>query len=623
MPKQIIHSEESRASLLRGINELADAVKVTLGPKGRNVVLGKKFGSPIISKDGVTVAKEIDAGDTYENLGTRAMREVAAKTADTAGDGTTTATVLAQAMVREGLELYRLGVNPFAVKRGIEKSVEAVVLHLQETSRTAFHGDISDAVRIARLPSLTQLLSEEGLAPGLIENFLRENEKLKASTDLAAVPRLLLAGQAAEVDTEAVNRIANKALRAQSELNSVYESLIWQIRELASVSAGNDKEIGGLITDAIGTLGKDGVITVAKSESAETFVEFVKGLQFDRGYLSPYFVTDASRMEVVLENPLILTHEQKISSIKTLLPVLELAAELGRPMLVIAEDVEGDALATLVVNKLRGTSMNSAVKAPGFGERRSAILQDLAILTGGKVVSETINPQSEKAWRNVLGEAIRVIINKDSTTIVGGAGKPAEIDSRVKMLRNELTTTASDYDHEKIQERISKLAGDVAVIRVGAITQSEFEEKKARVDSAIHATLAAVEEGVVVGGGVALLRAVKILDRLQLEEEEALGVKIVRRALEEPLRQIAQNAGKEGAVIVAQVRQSNNENFGFNAESGELADLVKAGIVDSAKVTRLALQNAGSIASLMLSADTSVVDVGSEARENIQADSFE
>ncbi|MDQ2936699.1 MAG: chaperonin GroEL [Acidobacteriota bacterium] len=528
MAKQVIHGEESRAAILRGINQLADAVKITLGPKGRNVVIDKKFGSPTITKDGVTVAKEIELKDALENMGAQMVREVASKTSDVAGDGTTTATVLAQAIFREGVKTVAAGANPMALKRGIDKAVERA--------------------------------------------------------------------------TEEIKRLA-KPVKGDA------------IAQVGTVSANGDSTIGNIIAEAMNKVGKDGVITVEESKTMETSLEVVEGMQFDRGYLSPYFVTDPERMEATLENPLILIHEKKISSMKDLLPLLEQVAKMGKPMLIIAEDVEGEALATLVVNKLRGTLNIAAVKAPGFGDRRKAMLEDIAILTGGKVISEDLGIKLENVKLEDLGRAKKITIDKDTTTIVEGNGKQSDIEGRVKTLRAQIDETSSDYDREKLQERLAKLVGGVAVIKVGAATETEMKEKKARVEDAMHATRAAVEEGIVPGGGVALVRAAKALEKFQINKEgegdpdEQIGVNIVRRALEEPLRQIVQNAGKEGAVVVERVRSEKNDSFGFNAQTETYEDLVKAGVIDPAKVTRTALQNAASIAGLMLTTEAMVSEL--------------
>jgi chaperonin GroEL len=528
MAKQVIHGEESRAAILRGVNQLADAVKITLGPKGRNVVIDKKFGSPTITKDGVTVAKEIELKDALENMGAQMVREVASKTSDVAGDGTTTATVLAQAIFREGVKTVAAGANPMALKRGIDKAVERAIDEIKRLSKPV-KGDM--------------------------------------------------------------------------------------IAQVGTVSANGDTTIGNIIAEAMNKVGKDGVITVEESKTMETSLEVVEGMQFDRGYLSPYFVTDPERMEAVLDNPLILIHEKKISSMKDLLPLLEQVAKMGKPMLIIAEDVEGEALATLVVNKLRGTLNIAAVKAPGFGDRRKAMLEDIAILTGGQVISEDLGIKLENVKLEDLGRAKKVTIDKDNTTIVEGNGKASDIEGRVKTLRAQIEETSSDYDREKMQERLAKLVGGVAVIKVGAATETEMKEKKARVEDAMHATRAAVEEGIVPGGGVTLVRAAKVLEKFQINKDgegdadEQIGVTIVKRALEEPLRQIVQNAGKEGAVIVEHVRQQKNENYGYNAQTEELEDLVKSGVIDPAKVTRTALQNAASIAGLMLTTEAMVSEL--------------
>ena len=528
MAKQVIHGEESRAAILRGVNQLADAVKVTLGPKGRNVVIDKKFGSPTITKDGVTVAKEIELKDSLENMGAQMVREVASKTSDVAGDGTTTATVLAQAIFKEGVRTVAAGANPMALKRGIEKAVEQVVNEIHRMAKPVSGNDI---------------------------------------------------------------------------------------KQVGTVSANGDTNIGQHIADAMEAVGKDGVITVEESKTMDTTLEVVEGMQFDRGYLSPYFVTDPERMEAVLENPFILINEKKVSSMKDLLPILEQVAKLGKPLLIIAEDVEGEALATLVVNKLRGTLNVAAVKAPGFGDRRKAMLEDIAVMTGGKVISEDMGVKLESITVDDLGQAAKITIDKDNTTVVDGNGSDAEMQGRVKLIRNQVEDSTSDYDKEKLQERLAKLVGGVAIIKVGAATETEMKEKKARVEDAMHATRAAVEEGIVAGGGVALVRAAKILDDFKTDAEDAdeqIGVSIVKRALEEPLRQIAQNAGKEGAVIVGKVRESDSENYGFNAASEKFEDLVAAGVIDPAKVTRYALQNAASIAGLMLTTEAMIADAPDE-----------
>ena len=527
MAKQIVTGENSRQAILRGVNILADAVKITLGPKGRNAVIEKKFGAPVITKDGVTVAKEIELQDPLENMGAQMVREVASKTSDVAGDGTTTATVLAQAIFREGVRTVAAGASPMALKRGIDKAVEVAVAEIKRLSREV-KGDM--------------------------------------------------------------------------------------IAQVGTISANTDKQVGSIIAEAMKKVGKDGVITVEESKTMETTLEVVEGMQFDRGYLSPYFVTDPERMECVLEDVHILLHEKKISSMKDLLPLLEQTAKMSKPLLIIAEDVEGEALATLVVNKLRGTLQCAAVKAPGFGDRRKAMLEDIAILTGGKAITEDLGIKLENVEIEELGKAKKVTIDKDNTTIVAGAGKASEIEGRIKQLRVQVEDTTSDYDKEKLQERLAKLVGGVAVIKVGAATETELKEKKARVEDAMHATRAAVEEGIVSGGGTALLRCLPALEKLKLHDDEATGVNIVKRALEEPLRQIAGNAGHEGAVVVGRVRESKDENFGFNAETGEFGDLVKAGVIDPAKVTRLALQNAASIVSLMLTTEVLIADFSGEEK---------
>jgi chaperonin GroEL len=527
MAKQIVTGENSRQAILRGVNILADAVKITLGPRGRNAVIEKKFGAPTITKDGVTVAKEIELQDPLENMGAQMVREVASQTSDVAGDGTTTATVLAQAIFREGVRTVAAGANPMSLKRGIEKAVEAAVDEIKKISREV-KGDM--------------------------------------------------------------------------------------IAQIGTISANTDKQVGNLIAEAMQKVGKDGVITVEESKTMETTLEVVEGMQFDRGYLSPYFVTDPERMHCALEDVHILICEKKLSSMKDLLPVLEMVAKLGQPLLIVAEDVEGEALATLVVNKLRGTLKCVAVKAPGFGDRRKAMLEDIAILTGGKAITEDLGIKLENLTIEDLGHAKKINVDKDNTTIIEGAGKSGEIEARIRNLRAQVEEAASDYDREKIQERLAKLVGGVAVIKVGAATETELKEKKARVEDAMHATHAAVEEGIVPGGGVALLRCIPALERLKLEEDEAIGVNIVKRALEEPLRQIALNAGFEGAIVVGRVRQSKDENFGFNAETGEYGDMLRSGVIDPAKVTRLALQNAASIAALMLTTEALIAEYKGEEK---------
>jgi chaperonin GroEL len=527
MAKQIVTGEDSRQAILRGVNILADAVKITLGPKGRNAVIEKKFGSPIITKDGVTVAKEIELRDPLENLGAQMVREVASKTSDVAGDGTTTATVLAQAIFREGVRTVAAGASPMALKRGIDKAVEVAVAEIKKLSREV-KGDM--------------------------------------------------------------------------------------IAQVGTISANTDKQVGSIIAEAMKKVGKDGVITVEESKTMETTLEIVEGMQFDRGYLSPYFVTDPERMECVLEDARILIHEKKISSMKDLLPLLEQSAKMGKPLLILAEDVDGEALATLVVNKLRGTLQCAAVKAPGFGDRRKAMLEDIAILTGGRAITEELGLKLENVKLDELGSAKKVTIDKDNTTIIAGAGKSGEVEGRIRQLRAQIEETTSDYDREKLQERLAKLVGGVAIIKVGAATETELKEKKARVEDAMHATRAAVEEGIVAGGGTALLRCLPALEKLKLHDDEAIGVNIVKRALEEPLRQIAQNAGHEGALVVGQVRESKEANFGFDAETASFGDLIKAGVIDPAKVTRLALQNAASIVSLMLTTEVLIADFQGEEK---------
>jgi chaperonin GroEL len=531
--KQVIHGEESRQAILRGVNQLADVVKVTLGPKGRNVVLDRKFGSPTITKDGVTVAKEVELSDPIENMGAQMVKEVASKTSDIAGDGTTTATVLAQAIFRGGAKTVAAGANPMAIKRGIEKAVRAIC--------------------------------------GYDETGKNGRKHVNGELDKISKP--------VEGD---------------------------MIAQVGTISANNDRTIGNIIAAAMKKVGKDGVITVEESKTMDTALEVVEGMQFDRGYLSPYFVTDPERMECVLENALILIHEKKISSMKDLLPLLEQIAKSGKPLLILAEDVEGEAMATLVVNKLRGTFQCCAVKAPGFGDRRKAMLEDIAILTGGKAISEDLGIKLENVKLEDLGKARKITIDKDNTTIIEGAGKSADIEGRVKQLRTQVEDTTSDYDREKLQERLAKLVGGVAQIKVGAATETEMKEKKARVEDAMHATKAAVEEGIVPGGGVALLRCIPALNKLKGDEDEQIGIDIVKRALEEPLRMIVANAGHEGAVVVEKVMANNNQNFGFNAETETYGDLVAEGVIDPTKVTRAALQNAASIASLLLTTEASV-----------------
>ena len=523
MAKQIIFGEDARGKILRGVDQLANAVKITLGPKGRNVVLDKKFGPPSSTKDGVTVAKEIELEDPFENMGAQMVNEVASKTSDVAGDGTTTATVLAQAIYREGMKNVAAGANPMDLKRGIEQAVDFVVGEIHRLSKpTKDHREIA---------------------------------------------------------------------------------------QVGTISANNDSTIGELIAESMEKVGKDGVITVEEAKAIETSLEIVEGMQFDRGYLSPYFVTDPERMEAILEDPYILLNEKKISSMKDLLPILEQTAKMGRPLLIIAEDVEGEALATLVVNKLRGTLTTAAVKAPGFGDRRKEILNDIAILIGGNVISEDIGIKMENVTLNDLGRAKRVTIDKENTTLVEGDGKTAEIEGRVRQLRIQIEETTSDYDREKLQERLAKLVGGVAVINVGAATETEMKEKKARVEDALNATRAAVEEGIVPGGGVVFIRAIKALEKLKLEGDQAIGASIVSRALEEPMRQIANNAGAEGSIIVEHVKSARKVNEGFDANTMEYVDMIEAGIIDPTKVTRSALQNASSISALMLTTEALVTDI--------------
>ena len=523
MAKDLVFDTDARSGLQKGVDKLARSVKVTLGPKGRNVVIDRKFGSPLITKDGVTVAKEIELEDPIENMGAQMVKEVATKTSDLAGDGTTTATVLAQAIFREGLKNVTAGANPMSLKRGIDKAVEKVIAELQ--------------------------------------GFSQETAGKK------------------------------------------------EIAQVGTISANSDEEIGNLIADAMEKVGKDGVITVEEAKGLETTLETVEGMQFDRGYVSPYFVSDPDRMEAVLEDPLILIHDKKISTMKDLLPILEKVAQMGRPLLIIAEDVEGEAMATLVVNKLRGTLKVAAVKAPGFGDRRKAMLQDLAVLTGGRVISEEVGFKLENAVVADLGSAKRVVIDKDNTTVVDGAGQDEEIQGRIKEIRAAIEKSTSDYDSEKLQERLAKLAGGVAVINVGAATETEMKEKKARVEDALHATRAAVEEGIVPGGGVALLRAQAALASFEVEDsDEQIGVRIISRALEEPIRQISSNAGVEGSIVVEKVRQKGEVNYGYNARTDVYEDLVAAGVIDPTKVTRTALQNAASIAGLLLTTEAVVVE---------------
>jgi chaperonin GroEL len=536
MTKQIVHGEESRQAILRGVNILANAVRVTLGPKGRNVVIDKKFGPPTITKDGVTVAKEIELQDTLENMGAQMVREVASKTSDVAGDGTTTATVLAQAIYREGVKIVAAGANPMALKRGIEKAVSAICGALDKDGN-----------------------------------------------------------------------------RSKGYLDTLSKPVIGEmIAQVGTISANNDEAIGRIIAEAMKKVGKDGVITVEESRTMETQLEVVEGMQFDRGYLSPYFVTDPERMEAVLDDAYILIHEKKISSMKDMLPLLEQIVKSSKPLLVIAEDVEGEALATLVVNKLRGTLTVAAVKAPGFGDRRKAMLEDIAILTGGQAITEDLGLKLESIQLNQLGRAKKLTIDKDNTTIIEGMGKKTDIEGRINEIRSQVERTTSDYDREKLQERLAKLVGGVAIIKVGAATETEMKEKKARVEDAMHATRAAVEEGIVPGGGVALVRCAAALEGLRLKGDEQTGSEIVRRALEEPLRQIVANSGEEGAIVVGKIRDSRVPNFGYNAQTDKFEDLVKAGVIDPTKVTRTALQNAGSIAALMLTTEALVAESSEE-----------
>jgi chaperonin GroEL len=533
MAKMVVHGDESRHAILEGVNKLADAVKVTLGPRGRNVVLDKKFGSPTITKDGVSVAKEIELPDKLENVGAQMVKEVASKTSDVAGDGTTTATVLAQAIFREGLRMVVAGANPMGLQRGIQKVTERVVEEIKGISKPV-KGD--------------------------------------------------------------------------------------EIAQVGTISANGDRTIGELIAQAMDRVGKDGVITVEESRTMQTELDVVEGMQFDRGYLSPYFVTNPDRMEAVLEDPLILIHEKKISALRDLLPLLESVAREGKPLLIIAEDIEGEALATLVVNKLRGTLNTCAVKAPGFGDRRKAMLEDIAILTGGRAITEELGIKLESVTLEDLGRAKRVVVDKDSTTIIEGAGQKEAIQGRVKQIRAQMEETTSDYDREKLQERLAKLVGGVAVIKVGAATETELKEKKARVEDAMHATRAAVEEGIVPGGGVTFIRAQKALESFKLDDQdEQIGVNIVKRALEEPLRQIAQNAGQEGSIVVEKVRAENNPNFGYNAQTERYEDLVKSGVIDPTKVARTALQNATSIASLLLTTEAVVAEAPEERKKGVGA----
>ncbi|MBE0461615.1 MAG: chaperonin GroEL [Candidatus Aminicenantes bacterium] len=526
MPKQVILGEEARQALLKGVNTLSNLVKETLGPRGKNVILDKKFGSPTSTKDGVTVAKEIELKDSLENMGAQLVKEVASKTSDIAGDGTTTATVLAQSIYSEGLKYVTAGANPNLIKKGIEKAVDKIVSELEKMSQ--------------------------------------------------------------EVTGE-------------------------MIAQVGTISANNDESIGKIVAEAMEKVGKDGVITVEEAKGLETTMEVVEGMQFDRGYLSPYFITDPDRMECVLENPLILLHEKKISNLRELLPLLENVAKMARPLLIIAEEVEGEALATLVVNKLKGTFACSAVKAPGFGDRRKAMLEDIAVLTGGKVITEDIGVKLESVTVDWLGEAKKVVIDKDDTTIVEGLGKPEDVQARIKQIRTQIEDTTSDYDREKLQERLAKMVGGVALIKVGAATETELKEKKARVEDAMHATKAAVEEGIVPGGGVALIRCQKILEALKFNDDRQLGVSIVKKAIEEPLKQIAANAGHEGAIVAEKVKEKEG-NIGFNALTEKYEDLIKCGVLDPTKVVRTALQNAASIAGVLLTTEGLVADLPEEEK---------
>ncbi|RMH07305.1 MAG: chaperonin GroEL, partial [Nitrospirae bacterium] len=529
MAKQLLYSEQARAAILKGVNQLADAVKATLGPKGRNAILDKKFGAPTITKDGVTVAKEIELKNPYENMGAQLVKEVASKTSDVAGDGTTTATVLAQAIYREGVKHLSAGANPMELKRGIDKAVEVAVEELKKLSKPC------------------------------------QSKK--------------------------------------------------EISQIGAISANNDTTIGDLIAEAMDKVGKDGVITVEEAKSMATSLDVVEGMQFDRGYISPYFVTNAERMEASFEDAFLLIHEKKISAMKDLLPLLEQVAKMGKPLVIIAEDVEGEALATLVVNKLRGTLNVAAVKAPGFGDRRKAMLEDIAILTGGQVISEEVGLKLENVKLTDLGRAKRVTIDKDNTTIVEGAGDPKRIEGRVKQIKTQIEETTSDYDREKLQERLAKIVGGVAVINVGAATETEMKEKKARVEDALHATKAAVEEGIVPGGGVALLRVIPALEKLKLDGDQQFGANIVRRACEEPLRLIAENAGVEGSIVVEKVRVHDKPSWGYDAAKDEYTDMIEAGIIDPTKVTRCALQNAASVAGLMLTTEVTVTELPEEKKE--------
>jgi chaperonin GroEL len=607
MAKDTIYGEDSRSAILRGINSLADTIKVTFGPKGRNVLIGKKFGSPIITRDGMTVAKEIELADSFENMGAEMVREVASKTADSAGGGTTTATLLARVMFREGVKLVAAGANPLELKRGIDQAVAIAVNCLRDDS-VSFHTDISDAARMASLPSLAELLANERLSPESISRFLAENAKLKETGNLPVVSRLLLAAQHADIAPKTADRIAANVVNAQSKLSATFDEMNVQLTNLAYTSSNNDEEIGSNIAEAIKRVGKDGVITIEESQTMATSIEVIEGMRFDRGYLSPYFVTDPEGMQAVLVNALILLHETKVSSVKELLPVLEHVAQVNKPLLIIAEDVEGEALSTLVVNQLRGTIRVAAVKAPAFGDRRKAILEDIATLTGARVLSPELGANLQSINIKDLGNAKRVIVERDDTTIIGGGGDHIALQNRAESIRRQIQETELDYEREKLQERLGKLTGGVAVIKIGAATETEMKEKLQRAKDALQATRAAIEEGVLPGGGVALLRCIKALEAIKGNQEETFGVQIVKRALEEPMRQIANNAGHEGAVIVDRVRRSENRNFGFDAQSGQYTDLVKLGVIDSTKVTRLALQNAASVAGVMLQTEGLIAD---------------
>ncbi len=617
MAKQIVIGENSRQAILRGVNTLADAVKITLGPKGRNAVLEKKFGSPIITKDGVTVAKEIELRDPLENMGAQMVREVASKMSDAAGDGTTTATVLAQAFFREGVRTISAGASPTALKRGLEQAVKVVVEAIQALSHKISPADPAQAVLAAaksmRMSSAEEVPALHTLPMGDLMAFQKTYEESKRDPSATFIERISQASRVARIGEEDEDRIVNSVLQLRKQLLETSAGFYHdQMAEIASISANNDKEIGSLIAEAMKKVGKNGVITIEESKTTETSLDVVEGMQFDRGYISPYFVTDPDRSEAILEDSYILVHEKKISSMRDLLPLLERITKLGKPLLIIAEDVEGEALATLVVNKLRGTLHCAAVKAPAFGDRRKAMLEDVAVLTGGKAITEDLGIKLENVKIEDLGRAKKITLDKDNTTIVGGAGRASEIEGRVRQIRAQLGETTSDYDSEKLEERLAKLVAGVGLIRVGAATESEMKEKKSRIEDALHATRAAVEEGIVPGGGVALVRCISALDNLELEGDEAIGVNIVKRALEEPLRQIAQNAGYEAAVVVARVRDSQENNFGFDAQTGAFTNLVHAGVIDPTKVTRLAIQNAASIAGLMLTTETLVAEIKPE-----------